>query len=669
MRAFAYVKGSEAHYRLVHLSLLKQAGYEVAFTSISGANGPQHRPAPAPPLQRRAVPAADVRARARRRLRPDRGQGHGRRHARAAAVQRRARHQLEVSDFRARRRTSPSIARTTCGCCARRGARARCRGDEFDWWFDGNPAGSLRSVARPGRSRRRRRRALVSAAWCSTARSGRRASPCTRRRTRRRAGAASSSSSSGSTSGRRPSAASPACSRSRARRRRRSSSGPLGWTEIGRLRVWARPAWRSVASDRTAYTAGIDGRRGCRAGRITSSATREYLSWRYVDSPRGYELVRDARRLRRRLAGQAAQGTDDLGGRRSRWPDRSAAPRRDSGRGRGSCSRCRRPSSGGRSWPRASCPTPQTLHFMGKALAGRLNTDPARLALHARRHGLLLMRRLVFITQQVDPGHPALAATVPKIRALAERVDEVVVLADRVLPGHAAGQLPQPQLRVAHEGRARPALRGRARRRSSRGGRGRSRSSRTCARSTRCWRRRSRDRSACRCCSGSRTGSARGRWRRPRRRRRPWSASTGARSRSTRRRSSPSATASTSTSSRADARASVRTTSASRRSAATRARRGWRRSCAGVALAAERGLDARLEVHGPALTAAEREHRGRARAARRRARPRHARTPRTRPCCARRCPRSSAAPTASSTTWRRARRTRSSTRPGRAACP
>jgi glycosyltransferase involved in cell wall biosynthesis len=45
------------------------------------------------------------------------------------------------------------------------------------------------------------------------------------------------------------------------------------------------------------------------------------------------------------------------------------------------------------------------------------------------------MRRLIFITQQVDPGHPALAATVPKIRALAGLVDEVVVLADRVIPG------------------------------------------------------------------------------------------------------------------------------------------------------------------------------------------------------------------------------------------
>jgi glycosyltransferase involved in cell wall biosynthesis len=45
------------------------------------------------------------------------------------------------------------------------------------------------------------------------------------------------------------------------------------------------------------------------------------------------------------------------------------------------------------------------------------------------------LTKLVFITQQVDPGHPALAATVPKIRALAERMDEVVVLADRAVAG------------------------------------------------------------------------------------------------------------------------------------------------------------------------------------------------------------------------------------------
>jgi len=45
------------------------------------------------------------------------------------------------------------------------------------------------------------------------------------------------------------------------------------------------------------------------------------------------------------------------------------------------------------------------------------------------------MPRIVFVTQQVDPGHPALAATVPKLHALAELVDEVVVLADAAVEG------------------------------------------------------------------------------------------------------------------------------------------------------------------------------------------------------------------------------------------
>ena len=44
------------------------------------------------------------------------------------------------------------------------------------------------------------------------------------------------------------------------------------------------------------------------------------------------------------------------------------------------------------------------------------------------------MKRVVFITQAADPDHPVLGATLPKIRALAERVDEVVVLADSVVP-------------------------------------------------------------------------------------------------------------------------------------------------------------------------------------------------------------------------------------------
>jgi peptidoglycan/xylan/chitin deacetylase (PgdA/CDA1 family) len=44
VRAFAYIKGSELDYRPVHLSLLRQAGYDLAFTSVSGANGPETDP-------------------------------------------------------------------------------------------------------------------------------------------------------------------------------------------------------------------------------------------------------------------------------------------------------------------------------------------------------------------------------------------------------------------------------------------------------------------------------------------------------------------------------------------------------------------------------------------------------------------------------------------------
>jgi glycosyltransferase involved in cell wall biosynthesis len=44
------------------------------------------------------------------------------------------------------------------------------------------------------------------------------------------------------------------------------------------------------------------------------------------------------------------------------------------------------------------------------------------------------MRRLIFATQAIDPADAVLGATVPMVRALAARVDEVVVLADRATP-------------------------------------------------------------------------------------------------------------------------------------------------------------------------------------------------------------------------------------------
>ncbi len=45
------------------------------------------------------------------------------------------------------------------------------------------------------------------------------------------------------------------------------------------------------------------------------------------------------------------------------------------------------------------------------------------------------MTRVVFITQAIDPDSPNLGAAVPMVRALAERCDEVSVLALRAVPG------------------------------------------------------------------------------------------------------------------------------------------------------------------------------------------------------------------------------------------
>jgi glycosyltransferase involved in cell wall biosynthesis len=70
--------------------------------------------------------------------------------------------------------------------------------------------------------------------------------------------------------------------------------------------------------------------------------------------------------------------------------------------------------------------------------------------------------RLVFVTQTVDPASPVLGATVAKIRALAARVDELVVLADSavpgVLPGNCRVHLFRGATRAARGGRFELAL-------------------------------------------------------------------------------------------------------------------------------------------------------------------------------------------------------------------
>jgi glycosyltransferase involved in cell wall biosynthesis len=61
------------------------------------------------------------------------------------------------------------------------------------------------------------------------------------------------------------------------------------------------------------------------------------------------------------------------------------------------------------------------------------------------------LTRVVFITQQVDPAHPALAATVAKVTALAALVDEVVVLADGAVEGVLPANCRVRTFRAAHK--------------------------------------------------------------------------------------------------------------------------------------------------------------------------------------------------------------------------
>ena len=176
-----------------------------------------------------------------------------------------------------------------------------------------------------------------------------------------------------------------------------------------------------------------------------------YFNWRYLDSPRDYRCFGAYRGDE--LVGVAVVGhTFKHGVSAGFLADLVAAPE-DGAAIRALVSRAVAEVKGGAD-ALVLLPPPST-RPAARARAGRLRTDEQeaplhrqaaprqrphrratrRVALHARRLRLLLVTKLVFITQQVDPRHPALAATVPKIRALAALVDEVVVLADGAVPG------------------------------------------------------------------------------------------------------------------------------------------------------------------------------------------------------------------------------------------
>jgi GNAT superfamily N-acetyltransferase len=286
-------------------------------------------------------------------------------------VQRRARYFLEVSDFELvsygpeHRQDYLRLLRGAWG----KGAMS---GDEFDWWFDGNPAGSRRSVAGiDGR--------VVGVAGHSLYRvvlDGEEA--------------VASASVHAVTD---PSARGRGIFVELERKHEREAQergvacvlafasaptaplflGPLAWTAIGKLRVWARPAWHRV-SEGTLRSFDIS---GDLARDWPNHVIRdlEYLRWRYFESPRFYELVHDdhgyafvwpAKRHKGRTISVIADHvgpTDLLREARQRAQARfqfalPAAEQR-------------------RAYLAAGfLPTPQTLNFMGKALAGRLNPDP-----------------------------------------------------------------------------------------------------------------------------------------------------------------------------------------------------------------------------------------------------------------------------------------------------
>jgi hypothetical protein len=149
--------------------------------------------------------------------------------------------------------------------------------------------------------------------------------------------------------------------------------GPLGWTEIARYRMWARPLVPGGAEERMREPLEV---KGDAAAGWPNHIVRDgrYLAWRYLDSPRGYESLRskngyvvlgrrghtaliadlvapgsELRRLLRRAIGCA-------GGRVL-----IAVPA---------------PEQRSIFLSLGFLPTHKSLHFMGKALAGRLNTNP-----------------------------------------------------------------------------------------------------------------------------------------------------------------------------------------------------------------------------------------------------------------------------------------------------
>lgn len=247
-------------------------------------------------------------------------------------------------------------------------------GEEFDWWFDRNPTGSVISVARAdGR--------VVGAAAHSLLPMVVDGEPCT-------ASWSLHAVTHPSARGRGVFAEVERRNELEARERgaalaltfpndltARVFLGRLGWTEIARLRVWARPllAQAPGPADHARFVEPADAAAGW-----PNHVRRDerHLNWRYVDSPRDYRTVR------------AGDGYAVVG--RTRYRGIETAVLADLVNGSRDLLRRAVSAAGGRlmialpaSEQRAAflslgfLPAPYTLRLLGKALTGKLNADPA----------------------------------------------------------------------------------------------------------------------------------------------------------------------------------------------------------------------------------------------------------------------------------------------------
>jgi GNAT superfamily N-acetyltransferase len=154
--------------------------------------------------------------------------------------------------------------------------------------------------------------------------------------------------------------------------------GPLGWTEIARPRIWARPVLRR-GSEVAAASLDVE---GDAAASWPNHVVRDarHLTWRYVESPRGYvtmgsrggyAVVWPAKPHRGRTISVLA----DLAGPPEAAPDLLRQAVRVS---RARVLFCLPAADQRGAFLRAGfVPTNRTLHLIGRALAGHLETDPS----------------------------------------------------------------------------------------------------------------------------------------------------------------------------------------------------------------------------------------------------------------------------------------------------